>query len=44
MEGRYILPRRWRDRTPRRYPWRALTAGVVIVVALILHVLICRSA
>lgn len=44
MEARYILPHRWRDRTPRRYPWPGLTAAVVIVVALILLVLICRSA
>jgi hypothetical protein len=44
MEARYIPPRRWRDRTPRRYRWPALTAAVVIVVALILLVLICRSA
>jgi len=44
MEARYIPPRRWRDRTPRRYPWPALTAAVVIVVALILLVLNCRSA
>ena len=44
MEARYILPRRWRDRTPRRYPWPALTTVVVIIVALILLVLICRPA
>jgi hypothetical protein len=43
MEARYIPPRRWRDRTPRRYPWPALTL-VVIVVALILFVLIRRFA
>ena len=40
MEARYIPPRRWRDRTPGRYPWPALTAAVVIVVALILLILI----
>jgi hypothetical protein len=40
MEARYIPSRRWRDRTPRRYPWPALKAVVVIVVALILLVLI----
>jgi hypothetical protein len=41
--ARYIPPRRWRDRTPRRYPWPALSAAV-IVVALILLVLMCRFA
>ena len=30
MEARYIPPRRWRDRTPRHYPWPALTAAVVM--------------
>jgi hypothetical protein len=40
MEARYIPPRRWRDRTPGRYPWPALAAAVVIVVTLILVVLI----
>jgi hypothetical protein len=40
MEARYILPRRWRDRTPHRYPWSALATAAVIVVALILLVLI----
>ena len=45
MEARYIQPRRWRDRTPRRYPWPALAAAVaIIVVALILLVLIFRPA
>ena len=39
MEARYIPPRRWRDRTPARYPWRALAGAVVMVVALILFVL-----
>ena len=34
MEARYIPPRRWRDRTPRRYQWPTLTAAVVIAVAL----------
>jgi energy-coupling factor transporter transmembrane protein EcfT len=36
MEARYIPPHRWRDRTPRRYPWLALTAAVVIVALLLL--------
>jgi len=35
MEARYIPPHRWRDKTPRRHPWPALSA-VVIVAALIL--------
>jgi hypothetical protein len=43
MESRYIPPRRWRDRTPRRYPWPALTL-VAIVVALPLFALMCRFA
>jgi hypothetical protein len=43
MEARYIPPRRWRDRASHRYPWLALTAAVVIVVALMLLVL-TRSA
>jgi hypothetical protein len=44
MEARYIPPLRWRDRTPRRHLWLTLTAAVVIVIALILLALICRSA
>jgi hypothetical protein len=40
-DARYIPPHRWRDRTPRRYPWLRLTA-LVIVVALITLVLTCR--
>jgi hypothetical protein len=43
MEARYIPPRRRRDSTPRRYPWPALTAAAVIVVALILLVLAHHS-
>lgn len=48
MEARYIPPRRWRDTTPRRWRgfavrWLAL-AGIVMVVALIVRVLICRHA
>jgi hypothetical protein len=44
MEARYIPPRRWRDRTPRRFPWPALNAAVLTVVALMLLVLICHFA
>jgi hypothetical protein len=40
-DARYIPPRRWRDRTPRRYPWFRLIA-LVIFVALIVLVLTCR--
>jgi hypothetical protein len=42
-DARYIPPRRWRDRTPRRYPWLGLIA-LVIIVALIVLVLNCRHA
>ena len=40
MEARYIPPRRWRDRAPARYPWRALAAAVVIVVLILLALVV----
>ena len=49
MEARYIPPRRWRDRTPRRWPdgpairYLTLTA-LVIVAALIVLDLTYRQA
>jgi hypothetical protein len=41
--GRYIPPRRWRDRTPQH--WRAfrwLTLAAVAIVVLIVFAMICR--